>query len=83
MSCLGFVIRPDPSSWEPEWLTKMGHSGRDFTTKWLLHFHGIPMDDYDDGGAPPYPLLDNLATNEVGIRDWTTNSFVLLFREIT
>ena len=83
VSCLGFVIRPDPGSWEPEWLTKMGHSGRDFTTKWLLHFHGIPMDDHDDGGAPPYPLLDNLATNEVGIRDWTTNSFVFLFREIT
>ena len=77
VSCLGLVIRPDPSTWEPEYLTKMGHSGRDFTTKWLLHLHGIPMDDYDDGGAPPYPLIDKLARHEVGInQELTCKSFV-------
>jgi len=65
VSCLGLVIRPDPGTWEPESLTKMGHNGRDFTTKWLLHLHGIPMDDYDDGGAPPYPLIGKLATHEI------------------
>ena len=65
VSCLGLVIRPDPATWEPGWLTKMGHTGRDFTTKWLIHFNGIPMDDYDDGGAPPYPLLEKLAPKEV------------------
>ena len=76
VSCLGFVIRPDPGTSEPEWLTKMGHSGRDFTTKWLLHLHGIPMDDFDDGGAPPYPLVDKLATHEVGIRNLHTNNLL-------
>ena len=65
VSCLGFVIRPDPGTSEPEWLTKMGHSGRDFTTKWLLGLHGITTDK--DGGAPPYPLIDKLTTLEVGV----------------
>jgi len=67
VSCLGYVIRPDPGTWEPEWLSKSWncHSGRDFTTKWLFHLHGIPMDDFDDGGAPPYPLIDKLTTHEV------------------
>ena len=64
VSCLGFVIKCDP------YLTVIrpllfDHKGRDFTSRVLMHFNGIPIDENDDDGMPPYPLLAELSTNEV------------------
>ena len=30
-----------------------------------MHFHGIGLDDNDDRGRPPYPLLKNLQDKEL------------------
>merc|ERR1740123_2131853 len=57
VSCLGFVIKCDP------YLTR--HKGRDFTSRVLMHFNGIPIDENDDDGMPPYPLVADLSTDEV------------------
>ena len=59
VSCLGFVIKCDP------YLTR--HKGRDFTSRVLMHFNGIPIDENDDDGMPPYPLVAELSTDEVEI----------------
>ena len=40
-------------------------SGRDITSRILMHFHGIGLDDNDDKGRPPYPLLKNLKDTEL------------------
>lgn len=42
VSCLGYVVQP-----KQEWLFE-SHKGRDTTTRVLMQFHGIPMDDNDD-----------------------------------
>jgi len=57
VSCLGFVIKCDP------YLNR--HKGRDFTSRVLMHFNGIPIDENDDDGMPPYPLVAELSTNEL------------------
>ncbi|CAH1798738.1 unnamed protein product [Owenia fusiformis] len=36
------------------------HYARDITTRMLNQFHGIPMDDNDDKGHPPYPIESDL-----------------------
>jgi hypothetical protein len=41
VSCLGYVVKPT-SIWFKS------HRGRDLTTRMLMQFHGIPMDDNDD-----------------------------------
>jgi len=65
VSCLGFVIKAEGSNWFGS------HKGRDITTRTLMQFHGIPLDDNDDGGQPPYPLLANLTDEEVEyITNW-------------
>ena len=57
VSCLGFVVKCDP------FLTR--HKGRDFTSRVLMHFNGIPIDENDDDGRPPYPLVAELSKDEV------------------
>ena len=57
VSCLGFVVKCDP------FLTR--HKGRDFTSRVLMHFNGIPIDENDDDGRPPYPLVVDLSKDEV------------------
>merc|ERR1712122_311468 len=57
VSCLGFVVKCDP------YLTR--HKGRDFTSRVLMHFNGIPIDENDDDGRPPYPLLTELSKDEL------------------
>ena len=29
-----------------------------------MQYHGIPMDDNDDGGRPPYPLVSSMTPGE-------------------
>jgi len=41
------------------------HRARDVTTRNLKQYLGIPMDDTDDGGRPPYPLLKDLSKGEL------------------
>ena len=63
-SCLGFVVKP-VKIWFPS------HKGRDLTSRMLMQYHGIPMDDNDDGGNPPYPLVKDLSEDEVEyIHNW-------------
>jgi len=57
VSVLGFVIKQNS--------VFGSHKGRDITTRMLMQFHGIPMDDNDDGGAPPYPLVDKMTPGEL------------------
>ena len=63
VSCLGLVLRCRGSHFR-------SHRGRDITGRMLLHFHGISMDSSDDGGAPPYPLLNKLTSAEVSSFCW-------------
>lgn len=56
VSVLGFVVKQNS--------VFSSHKGRDITTRMLMQFHGIPMDDNDDGGAPPYPLESQLSEEE-------------------
>ena len=30
-----------------------------------MHLHGVPMDENDDKGRPPYPIVDQLSIDEV------------------
>ena len=30
-----------------------------------MQLHGVPMDENDDKGRPPYPIVDNLSNQEV------------------
>ena len=30
-----------------------------------MHLHGVPMDENDDKGRPPYPIVDQLSNDEV------------------
>jgi len=57
VSCLGFVFRQNSAFGS--------HKGRDITTRMLMQYHGIPMDDNDDGGKPPYPIVKNLTDGEL------------------
>ena len=36
------------------------HRGRDLTTRMINQYHAIPMDDNDDAGRPPYPIITQL-----------------------
>ena len=58
ISCLGFVVN------KYNWFLG-SHKGRDITSRVLMQFHGIPLDDNDDGGCPPYPLVSSLSAKEV------------------
>ena len=60
ISCLGFVVN------KYNWFLG-SHKGRDITSRVLMQFHGIPLDDNDDGGRPPYPLVSRLSAKEVKI----------------
>ncbi len=57
VACLGYVLPAKPYF--------RAHRGRDITTRVLMQFHGIPMDDNDDAGRPPYPILDKMSKDEV------------------
>lgn len=57
VSCLGYVFRQNSAFGS--------HKGRDITTRMLMQYHGIPMDDNDDGGKPPYPIVKNLTDGEL------------------
>eukprot|EP00092_Neocalanus_flemingeri_P005505 GFUD01005935.1.p1 GENE.GFUD01005935.1~~GFUD01005935.1.p1 ORF type:complete len:314 (-),score=76.96 GFUD01005935.1:155-1051(-) len=57
VSVLGFVIKQNSAFGS--------HKGRDITSRVLMQYHGIPMDDNDDGGAPPYPLVNSLTSGEL------------------
>ncbi len=56
---LGYVVKPTAGPWFPS------HRGRDLTTRMLCQFHGIGMDENDDGGKPPYPIIKDLTADEV------------------
>lgn len=58
ISCLGFVVN------KYNWFLG-SHKGRDITSRVLMQFHGIPLDDNDDGGFPPYPLVSCLSAKEL------------------
>ena len=53
VACLGYVIEPDVIRME-------SHKGRDITSRALMQFYGIPLDDNDDDGQPPYPLIKTM-----------------------
>ena len=53
VACLGYVIEPDIILME-------SHKARDITSRALMQFYGIPLDDNDDDGHPPYPLIKNM-----------------------
>ena len=36
-----------------------------YKTQVLMHLHGVAMDENDDKGRPPYPIVDNLSNQEV------------------
>ena len=55
--CLGFVMKQNSGLWR--------HRGRDITTRVLMQYHGIALDDNDDGGRPPYPLVSSLSPGEL------------------
>ena len=47
------------------------HKCRDITSRALMQFHGIPLDDNDDKGRPPYPLVQDLSEDELEfITNW-------------
>ena len=54
VACLGYV-------YEPEKIPFTAHKGRDITSRSLMQFHGIPLDDNDDKGKPPYPLIKDMS----------------------
>lgn len=43
VACLGYVVQLNKSQW-----ALGAHRGRDVTTRTLMQFHGIPLDDNDD-----------------------------------
>ena len=57
VSVLGYVIEASP------WFGS--HRGRDITTRFMMHYHAIPMDDNDDAGCPPYPIVADRDPDEV------------------
>jgi len=57
VSCLGFVIKQNSAFGS--------HKGRDITSRVLMQYHGIPMDDNDDAGQPPYPLVSSMSPGEL------------------
>lgn len=61
VSCLGFVIKVE-GKLAGQLKT---HIGRDITSWALMWFHGNSLDDNDDLGQPPYPLVENLIAEEV------------------
>ncbi len=58
LSVLGYVVKP-----KSVWFGS--HKGRDLTSRMLMQYHGIPMDDNDDAGMPPYPLVKDLTEGEI------------------
>ncbi|OAF70532.1 KCa2.1 [Intoshia linei] len=40
------------------------HKGRDITTRALLQFNAFGLDDNDDKGQPPYPIIKDLSDDE-------------------
>ena len=54
---MGFVVKQNS--------VFSSHKGRDVNSRMLMQFHGIPLDDNDDGGAPPYLLLQSLSEEEI------------------
>ena len=64
IACLGYVFEPVSVR-----IFFDSHRGRDITTRFLMHFHGIGevlgLDDNDDRGRPPYPLLKDLQGSEL------------------
>ena len=58
VSCLGYVVEPSRIYFDI-------HKGRDITTRSLMQFHGIPLDDNDDNGRPPYPLKNKMTDDEL------------------
>ena len=57
VSVLGLVVRQTSYF--------ASHSGRDITSRVLMQFHGIPLDDNDDRGRPPFPLVSQLSQAEL------------------
>ena len=59
IGCLGYVVNLK-NGW-----SFPSHRGRDVTTRVLMQYHGIPMDDNDDGGRPPYPIIKDFTEGEL------------------
>ncbi|KAK6180938.1 hypothetical protein SNE40_008900 [Patella caerulea] len=49
---------------QPKVVYFQSHRGRERTSRFLMQYHGLPLDDNDDGGRPPYPLVDKLTQEE-------------------
>lgn len=63
VSCLGYVMLADEG--------RLSHRGRDITTRALINYHGVSLDDYDDGGIPPYPLVKDFTEEELEyVTEW-------------
>lgn len=60
VACLGYIFEP-----EKIFHALPSHKGRDITTRILMHLHGIGLDDNDDKGCPPYPLLKDLPDTDL------------------
>eukprot|EP00755_Sulcionema_specki_P029773 Sspe_Gene.92870::Locus_65634_Transcript_1_1_Confidence_1.000_Length_1234::g.92870::m.92870 len=41
------------------------HTGRDITTRALMQLAGLGLDDNDDAGRPPYPIISSLTPEQV------------------
>ena len=46
------------------------HKGRDITTRSLYQFRGLSLDDNDDRGRPPYPILSDIDASEPELREY-------------
>ena len=84
VSALGYVLAPDGGF--------SSHRGRDVTTRNLMQHHNISMDDNDDRGRPPYPLVKDLNAEELEYvtrwldryslnKDGTTRPFIGYLKE--
>ena len=57
VSVMGYIVDPD-RAWD-------SHRGRDLTGRFLMHFNGISLNDHDDKGKPPFPLIKNFTEDEL------------------
>lgn len=63
---LGYVIQSS-KPWK-------SFKGRDITFRNILHYRGVSLDQHDDGGVSPFPIIEQLKAEELEYakqwRDW-------------
>ena len=57
--CLGYIFRVPKQK-----LIFPLHKGRDITARQIRQFHGLPLDENDDMGQPPFPNMDHCSEDE-------------------